>query len=291
MASRVNFLPRDGAPGHLLPWVIAIMVFISGIALSAAIILSEASAGWQHQASRSLTVQVAATGSEESERQTGAALAVLGTFPGIESARRLSADEIAALLAPWLGAGNLTGDLPIPQVIDVIAAADRAPDLARLAEALAKVAPDARLDDHGQWLGRISQLVRTLQWLAASAALLIALVTVAIVIFATRAGLAVHAGIIEIVHLMGAPDRMIAGEFQWRFLLLGLKGGVAGTLLAAITLFGLQTLTAGMESAFLPEIHFNARIIGALVFLPIATALVSMLTTLVTVRRALSKLV
>jgi cell division transport system permease protein len=60
--------------------------------------------------------------------------------------------------------------------------------------------------------------------------------TILSVTFATRGAMAANRSIVEVLHLIGARDRFIVGQFQRHFLLLGLKGGLIGGG-AAILLF------------------------------------------------------
>ncbi len=101
-------------------------------------------------------------------------------------------------------------------------------DLDALRKSLTEVAPDAVLDDHGTWLQRFIGLAENVQLIAAGIVTLVGFATIAIVIFATRAGMAIHHSTIEILHLIGAKDSFIASQFQRHFFWLGLKGGLIG---------------------------------------------------------------
>ena len=70
--------------------------------------------------------------------------------------------------------------------------------------------PGATLDDHATWLASLIVLARGVQWLAFGIVVVIGAATVAIIIFATRAGLAAHREAIEVLHLIGARDGYIA---------------------------------------------------------------------------------
>ena len=61
------------------------------------------------------------------------------------------------------------------------------------------------------------------------------------VMFATRGAMSTNRQIIEVLHVVGAKEGFIAGEFQRHFLLLGLKGGAIGGG-AAMVLFALVGL-------------------------------------------------
>ncbi|MFQ5533537.1 MAG: cell division protein FtsX [Sphingomonadales bacterium] len=291
MFSRVDVLPKKGGPEGILTWVIAVMVYLTALAMGAGLTLRDSARAWHQDVARTLSVQFAGAAVQTMENEVSETLKVLRGFPGVERAEPLTQSEITALLEPWLGTGNLTADMPVPRMIDVVLRPGAVVDLAALRQTLGQVAPHAQLDDHQQWLGRIVDLVVALQAMALGIIVLIALITVAIVVFATRAGLATHRDIIEIVHLIGARDSTIAAEFQWRLLAVGLKGGVIGLALAVATMFGVARLLAGLQASFLPKLGMSAAIAGGLAALPLAIGLLTMLTAFVTVRRTLARIV
>ena len=57
---------------------------------------------------------------------------------------------------------------------------------------------------------------------------LVFIVTMLSVTFATRGAMATNRPIIEVLHFVGAKDSFIAGQFLRHFLALGLKGGLIG---------------------------------------------------------------
>lgn len=286
----IKFLPEGREGSGLLPWVIAVMVFLCSLATAMTLGLNDALAGWSADLERQLTVQVVADDPAERQRQAEAATALLRTTPGVESARMLTPREIEGLLEPWLGAGNVTDDLPVPLMVEVRIEPGRQLNTAALAARLEDVAKGARIDDHEQWIGRLLDLTATLRLIATAIVGMIILTTIAIVAFGTRAGLASHRDSVKIMHLMGADDGTIAGEFQYRYLLHGLKGGAAGLLIAAITLAGLANLVQQIEGGLLPEITLDLIDVAVLIALPLGGALLTMLTARLTVTRELARM-
>lgn len=293
MARRVRFLPQGSGTGsrELLPWVIAVMVFLSGLALAGALGIHGAVAHWAGDMSRRLTVEIVTGDIAARDRQAAAAVAALGATPGVESARRLSDRDIAGLLEPWLGKGNIAADLPVPALIDVVVREGVRLPLDVVANRLKTVAPDARFDDHEQWLGNLYRLAWMLEIAGFGIVALVMLATVAIVIFGTRAGLATHRDSIETLHLLGAEDRLVAGEFQRRFLLLGLKGGVIGIVAAGLALFAVRHMLAQLGGGLFDAVALDTATFAALLGLPLLAALLAMVTARLTVMRALSQLV
>jgi cell division transport system permease protein len=236
-------------------------------------------------------VQIAAGDESARDNERDAVVKLLKNTDGIESALPMAKSEVKALLEPWLGSGNVIDDLPIPALIDVKLAASSSVDLDALAEKIRDVAPDAELDDHGSWLQRFINLAENAEFIAAGIVTLVGLATVAIVIFATRAGMAIHHDTIEILHLIGAKDSFIASQFQRHFLRLGLKGGLIGVAIAVLSLLGLSRLSFGLEDALIPKLTFSVTLVVVLVALPLLASLLTMITARQTVTSALGRMV
>lgn len=293
MASKVRFL-ADGAGGdrgNLLPWVIAVMVYLSGLALAGGLAVHGAVANWSGDMTGRLTVQIVNGDTAARDRQATAALELLRKTDGVASARRLGDPELQALLEPWLGSGAVGAELPVPALLDVVLKDGAAVNLSLLGGRLKKVAPDASLDDHEQWLGRLHDLARMVEVTAVAIVVLVTLATIAIVIFGTQAGLATHRATIETLHTIGAEDALIARAFQDRFLKLGFQGGVGGLVMAAATIFAGQYILTKLGAGILSHGTLRWFEFSALAVLPFAAAAIAMLTARFTVLRALARMV
>ena len=288
MLRPIRFLPSENIHGRLLPWVIAVMVFLAGLAMLVALGLQMTARTWHQGLAQSLTVQVINADSAARDQEVAAALAQLRKTPGVASAEEETGEEVAALLEPWLGKGNVGPDLPIPALIDVRVADGQSVDVTALGAALAKVAPSARVDAHERWLADLLVLMRIVQWVGGMIVALVGLATVAIIIFATRAGLATHRETVEIVHMMGAKDSTIAGAFQWRFLWVGIKGAIIGLLALGAGMGIVHLINQRLEGALLPQLVPPPEVLASLLVLPIVAGLLTMLTARFAVMRALS---
>jgi cell division transport system permease protein len=288
MLRQIRFLPSENIHGRLLPWVIAVMVFLAGLAMLVALGLQMTARTWHQGLAQSLTVQVINADRTARDKEVAAALAELRKTPGVASAEEETGEEVAALLEPWLGKGNVGPDLPIPALIDVRVADGHKVDAAALGAALAKVAPSARVDAHERWLADLLVLMRIVQWVGGVIVALVGLATVAIIIFATRAGLATHRETVEIVHMMGAKDSTIAGAFQWRFLWVGVKGAIIGLAALGAGMAIVHLINQRLEGALLPQLLPPPEVLASLLVLPIVAGLLTMLTARFAVMRALS---
>lgn len=287
-------LHRDPAR-RFLPWLIAMIVYLAGLSLAGMMSLSSAVDRWDTGLSGTLTVQVPAGDSAQAtDKAVNAAVKALGSAPGVLSAKPLSLKETSALLEPWLGPDvmkdDLTGELPLPRLIDVRIRTDAAPDIAGLAALVKNAAPGATVDDHKKSLDRLISLAHAVELTAIAIVVLVALAAIATVIFITRTGLAIHSAGIELLHLIGATDGYVARQFQRQALDLAVKGGAIGFVLTAATVYAIGSVAGALGSNLLPDLSLTAAQWGALVGVPVAVAAIGMATAHITVVRALKEL-
>lgn len=285
------FLPSRERGGHFLPLIIGIMVFLACLGAATGLAIYNATAAWSSDLAKTMTVQIVHPNEAERARQTREVIQVLSGTPGVEQAREMSRSEISALLEPWLGVGNVTEDLPVPAMIAVTITPGAHIDTVALNARLKEAAPNASLDDHQQWIGQLVSLSSMVQGAVFVSILLIMLTTVAIVIFATKSALAAHRETVEIVHLIGARDGLISGEFRKLFMWHGLKGGLLGLGLAAATLALFLYLANRLGGGLLPQLSLTAGQWLLLAGLPVLTAVITMLTADMTVRKSLLRMV
>jgi cell division transport system permease protein len=295
MLNRRSDLPLKGdATSRFLPWLVALMVYLSAVAVAGTFVLAGLVSRWDHDVAGTLTVQVAPipgeAGAMLTDERVRQAVDLLRRSSCVTSARALDKKQILALLEPWLGSAEVVKDLPLPRLIDVSIDSDSRMDLGDLAERLSQTVPGASLDDHRIWLSRLINLSLTTQWLAIGIVLLIGGVTSATVIYATRTGMAVHKGVIEVLHLIGAHDDYIARQFADRAFSLGFAGGLMGVALAVPTLFAIGWAARRVEGGFLPQLSLPIAGWVVIALLPFAAALLAMYTARLTVHGTLARM-
>ena len=285
-------IPFDQDPaGRLLPWIVAIMIYLSGVAIAGAIALNGLIATWSSGLGGALTIQIP-TGAEspEAQRQADAVLAAIGKIPGVAQARRLPRQEVFRLVRPWLGDDADAGDLPLPVLIDVRAAPGAVIDTAALAAKVAAAAPGAVTENHARWAGRLIGLARSIWLVALLVVALIGLATAITVVFATRTGLRIHRRVIRLLHMIGAHDRYIARQFERQALWLSLQGAVLGLALAIGTVFGIAHLAGTVELEPATGAIFTPLQWAVFACVPVFAALVALLTARITVLRTLRRM-
>lgn len=292
MFAQRSDLPLDkDALSQFLPWLIAFMVYLAVLAMMGMLLLASIAARWDQGVSNTLTVQItpADTSDKDSERLQKVLL-LLGKTPEVKRFETLSDDKMIALLKPWLGTTIVTGDLPLPRLVDVELKSGAKLDQKKLSELFKKSLTGITIDDHSVWLERLVQLTRVLKGLAVIVLIFIGLATIGTVVFTTRTGLAIHMNAIEVLHFIGAQDSYIASQFASRALILGLKGGVIGLFLAIPTLWAISAIAQQLESNLLPEINLGLTHFSVGAALPIVISLIAMITARFTVIKTLSRM-
>lgn len=284
-----RLIPQARLTGPM-PWVIAVMLFLTLLAAAAALALGSAARQVNADLAGRATVQIVNADGDARQKQALAAEAVLRSDRAVASVTQVSEAEVRALLTPWLGSGAVSSDIPLPALIDVDfrQQADSA-TLARLRKAVKPAAPDARIDAHGQWLKPVFDLIATLRWLAIALVALLALATMASVTLSARSSFAAHADTIDIMHLLGSTHQQIARLFQRRIALDAAFGALIGCLLAAPVLWMLGRAASRLDSGLVSAGSFTPLDWLLLACVPIAGIALAVFTARVTVLGALRK--
>ena len=288
-AARHRLLPGGRLAGPM-PWIIAIMMFVTVLAAAAGLGLGAAVQSMRADLAGRASVQVV-----EADAQARAALAArtlqaLRAAPDVRAADPVDPVVLADQLRPWLGEEAMNGDLPVPALIDVLLKpGDAGPKIDRLRRLLADLSPKLRIEPHAAFLTPLAGLLSALGWLALGAVLLMMLATAAVVVLAARGAHDSHRGTIDVLHLMGSTDVQIARLFQRRIGLDALMGGALGFAFAILVILLIGLRLAATGSDLLAAIALPMRDWLVLVALPVAGVLLATLTARWTVLRALGR--
>ncbi|WP_425043247.1 cell division protein FtsX [Primorskyibacter sp. S87] len=279
-------VPPSGFTAHLTLFVSGAMAFLVVFAMALSLASGRLADRWSEELARSATLRINAP-ADQRAAQTEAALRILRQTPGVASARALSAEEQAALLTPWFGAGLPLDTLPMPQLIEVTEGTPGY-DQTGLRLRLGAEVPGAVLDDHTRWRKPLVQAANSLRRLGWVSILLIGGATAAMITLAANAALAANSQVIEVLRLVGARDRYIASAFVRRFTLRALIGTSVGVLLGLVGVLLLPE--ASDEGGFLTGLGFQG--LGWLLPLvvPPLGAMVAFAATLAAARRRLKEL-
>jgi cell division transport system permease protein len=277
-------VPRSSISGRALVAVVAIMTFLASLTTGAVMLVLGSAADWQSDVAREMTIQIRPLPGHDLDAEVNNAAAIARATAGIADVRPYTAAESARLLEPWLGTGLSLDALPVPRIIVLRVASGQPPDLAALRAALAAKVPGASVDDHRGWIERMRAMANAAIAVGLGVLVLVLVATVLSVAFATRGAMATNRPIVEVLHLIGARDAYIAGQFQRQFLILGLQGGLIGggaalLLLALASLFNnlfigtaAQAETSALFSAFSIGVAGYAAVLGQIVLVAAVTA-------------------
>ena len=279
-------VPPTGFTAHLTLFVSGAMAFLAVFALALSLASGRLADRWASELAGAATLRINAP-AEQRAAQTQAALTVLSQTPGVASARALTTEEQAALLAPWFGPDLPLDTLPVPQLIEIIEG-DPGLDATGLRLRLGAEVPGAVLDDHSRWREPLVGAANSLRRLGWISILLIGGATAAMITLAANASLAANAQIIEVLRQVGARDRFIAGAFVRRFTFRAFFGAAVGTLLGMTGVLLLPE--ASDEGGFLTGLGFQGLGWVLPAVIPLLGASVAFLATWSAAHRKLKEL-
>ena len=281
----------EGRLSGPMPWVIAIMLFLTLLVAAGGLTLAEAARQGGQDLARQVTVQIIESDPARRSVQRAAVTRALRTLDSIAEVKPVPDADVRALLEPWLGTGVIDADVPVPALVDVrFRSVPTAEKLTRLQSTLRSVAPNIRVDSHSSWMAPFFELMRALLWLAAAVFLLLLVATSAVVILAVRSTLNTHRETIEIMHMMGGTDIQAARLFQRRVALDALLGGIVGFIVAAVVIMTVGGRFAAVEPGLLSGAHFPYYGWAILALIPLAVMALAMLMARMTAISALKRM-
>ena len=285
-------LPLKGeTSAGFVVWLVMVLVFMASIAVTTNAYIGALLDHWNQSVTGTLTIQIPVmldAKDPTSAAMTARVLDVLNRHPAVETAAAVPREKVTELLKPWFGTGEAVADLPLPVLVDVRLSTNDAAAINAVSTSVQTAAPGAVIDDHRAWLNRVIGLAEGLGAIALTTMVLVTIALGLTIVFATRASLAEFSQVIDVLHIVGAKDGYVAGQFARRALIQSMLGGIAGLLAYAPVLAFIAWLASRIERGILPEISFPAShwiVLGAL---PIIAGLIATITANVTVRRALS---
>ncbi|MEP6274041.1 cell division protein FtsX [Hyphomonas sp.] len=285
MAKETPLLPVEDAREMALFFVVGALCFLAALATLSAKSTYGAARSWTAEVEGGLTVSLP----DADRRGAESARKLIENTEGVKEARLLSKAEIDALLEPNFGSRGLPESLPLPQLIAVTAEPDAQLVGPTLERRLTEAGFANAVDEHADWAGDVRRMLAIARLVALTAVALLASTAVAVIAFATHAALLARRDIVDVLHLAGARDRYIAGLFERRFWLLGLRAGAVGALLAlgaaAAMIFAVHS--SGARTGLLPELSLDFQDLLILVLTPVIAGLAARIAARMTVIRSL----
>jgi cell division transport system permease protein len=285
MAKETPLLPVEDVREAALFFVVGALCFLAALAALSAKSTYGAAKSWTAEVQGELTVSLP----DVDRRGADEARKIIEQTQGVRTARVLSKEEIDALLEPNFGSRGLPDSLPLPQLV-AVEADPAVPDMGpTIARNLSEAGIASAVDEHADWAGDVYRVLGVARLTALIAVALLASTAVAVIAFATHAALLARRDIVDVLHLAGARDRFIAGLFERRFWVLGLRAGAVGALMAlgaaALMIFTVQV--HGSRAGLLPALSLDFLDLVILVVTPVIAGFAARLAARVTVIRAL----
>lgn len=284
-----RLLPEGRMAGPM-PWVIAIIMFLTILSAAAGLSLARSATGLDADLAGRVTIQIVEANPQKRAAQTAAVEKELARMTGVQSFRRVPDAEVSALLQPWFGAEALDEDLPVPTLVDATIDSTAPGAFASMRSAVVAVAPSARVEAHAQWLGPLTRLLGSLTFLAWMLVVLMGGATLSIVVLAARSALNTHRETIEVMHLLGSTDAQIAQLFQRRIALDALFGAGLGLAAALITMLLLRGRLAAVGSELLGSVGIGWAGWLFLLLMPVVSAGLATIAARTTILSALRRI-
>jgi cell division transport system permease protein len=288
-------IPFNKTPAmKLIPWMIAIMVYLITLVLSLAVVVNNNIHQSQTYLRNTLMVEIVPT---ESDQQLSLAQEImrrkailndLQHFAGVISARftQPESNSFAEFWLPEDEEQSSAVDL-FPAVIELKFDPLRSGDLGAIIKNIHTAFPSVQvIEDHPMVKNKMFN-----GWIILAGcmtlATLIAAAAMVTIVFATYTGVSLHEWAIDLLQLMGATDNYIAQRFRDHALQLSLKGGGIGGILAAFT-FASIMYSSMQYPAMLKEIPQRA-IWATIAITPLFIALMTLISSRITVLFALNR--
>jgi cell division transport system permease protein len=259
----------------LMMAVVAALVYLATLSVMGEAALSSSLGAFGREAAGRLTVQVPPPvdreAGETAERVRKVMAAVM-EMPEVGLATLVTEAETERLLAPWVADADLLRSLPLPTLIDIRPKPGAKLRAEALQEKLGPLVPALRVDGVGEWAQAARRAVRALRLAAWSMIAVTFLVLTGVSALVCRTALIGQRGTIELLHLFGATDRLIARGIGSAFFRLALRAVSAGALAAGLSVYGLAFFFRRLDAfpgLFTPDL----RLLAALFFLTPLVAL------------------
>lgn len=269
-------LDQDDVGTRFMTLVVIMMTALAAISVGGALAVQSMRGAWVGAVSGHMTIEIPAADNEgiirSAENLEGIARRMrdsLDKTKGVREARVMPRAEVEKLVSPWLGESAGSADLPLPALITLTL--ERPGDEASIkavGESVKKTDAAAISETHEGWLldlKRFSLLLLLAAGAMAAATIACSILTVA---GAVKARLAAHHGDIGLLHVMGATDSYIGGQFV-RIVVRDVgRAALTGTV-AGVILLKIGGLVAGeLQHSTLPQFEWNFMALACFAALP-----------------------
>ncbi|ALE03171.1 cell division protein FtsX [Bartonella ancashensis] len=296
--TRSAIIPSSNISGQALVAVIAIMTFLSSLALSSVDLVQRATHNWSNQINREATIQIRPVDKIDIEQNLKNAVQLVQTFRGVQKATIVDQNSTKKLLEPWLGTDLSFDKLLLPRLIIVTLEEGKNIDFQAIHKAVKEKIPGGRFNDHRFWIHHFTTMAQTTILISFTILALILGSLMLTIIFATRNALAENVHIVNVLHFIGTQNIFIAQQFDKHFFKTALRGalygGVTGVFFFHIFSLWIHRTLGTVETnqilALFGYFSINMSTYIKIIMLIFSISLLTILTSRMTILRQLKKM-
>ena len=289
-------LHQDEGTGFLIV-LVGLMAFLSTVVLSFSFTLNTVMDGWSQGLENKITLEIPAKidqstlrGAGEMKKIQAAIIEKMSQLDAIKTITPVEEKKLQTLVQSWLGQSTFIEDLPMPSLIS-LELHDSAPEIiTSLTQVIHDVDKHTIIDTHETWLDDLLKLTRSMQSGIIAIVLVIAMTTVAAIAGAMKSQIEIHRDDVELLHLMGARDQYITGQFVRHAGILSLFGALGGLVSALCIMTVIGFIFKDQDYGFLPKAAIHWGDIGALCLLPLVICGISAGSARYTVMQVLQRM-
>lgn len=299
VTGRRREIPLDDEETSLFMYVLtSIYMYLFVIVLAIVMAVNAMATNWENDIMGAITVQIIPVedenkhiDTEKTLEQQNKVLQFMENVSGVKSVRILDSQDIEKLMTPWLGNKVDISELPIPALLDVGLKDDGSINYDEVTRGLKQITPNASIDNHRLWLNRLLKFAASLKHTAMLVLLMVAGICALSIYYSTRTSLWINKESLEILHVVGAPDKYIAKQYALNYAKIGFFSGILGLLVAVpcIILVGKYGLSTG--SGLINGAKLSSFAWVLIMMTPLFSSAYSMLTSYFTVKKSLEKMI
>lgn len=299
VTGRRKEIPLDDEETSFFMYVLSsIYTYLFVIVLAIVMAVNSMADNWEKDIMGALTVQIIPVEDENKHidqektlEQQNKVLQFMENVSGVKSVRVLSSEDIEKLMTPWLGNKVDISELPIPALLDVGLKDDGSINYDEVTRGLKQITPNASIDNHRLWLNRLLKFASSLKHTALLVLLMVAGICALSIYYSTRTSLWINRESLEILHVVGAPDKYIAKQYALNYAKIGFFSGIIGLMAAVpcIILVGKYGISTG--SGLISGARLSVLAWAIIMITPLISCAYSMVTSYLTVRKSLEKMI
>ncbi|HEY8963843.1 MAG TPA: FtsX-like permease family protein [Alphaproteobacteria bacterium] len=290
---------KDDVGTRFVTLVIIMMTALATLALGGAEIILSLRGTWVDAINGQITIEIPAVNPDgkirsAEELNTLAHDIDSGTQMNgadIKQIQRLSRQQVAELIEPWIGPDTGNRDLPLPVLVALTF--DENPTQERIEQitkTVHEIDPAAIVETHQTWLDDLRRFSGVLLMASVFMAFAVIACCILCVSGAVKSQLASHQADIDLLHLMGATDDYIGAQFVRVVATDVGRAAMLGVLIGIVFLKIGGVIAGGLQAAMIPGFSWSLPVWLSFLSLPLIVTSLCFVAARVTVLQTLEKM-